>query len=64
MHWWLSSAAGLVLTGRPIPVCALVYAAPDCAARRGFIRATDWWFGECGHARRVWLTWQIGRAIC
>lgn len=64
MHWHASAALGLVLTGRPIPVCALVYAAPDCAARRAFLRAMDRAFGETAHCRRIWLTYRIGRAIC
>ncbi|AXC50084.1 hypothetical protein DRW48_10600 [Paracoccus suum] len=62
-HWRISAAFGLLLTGRPIPICAIAYAAPNCAARRAFIRATDWWFCEDQHARRIWLTWRVGRAI-
>lgn len=62
-HWHASACLGLLLTGRPVPLCALAYAAPECAARRLFISATDWLFGERDHARRIWLTYEIGRAI-
>ena len=61
-HWQASSAAGLLLTGRWRPVCAWVHGLPDSAFRRGFIRATDWWFGETDHARRVADTYAIGAA--
>lgn len=63
IHWRASSALGLLLTGRHRPVCAAVYAAPDCAARRAFCRAVGWWFGEPDHARRIALTYVIGRAL-
>ena len=62
-HWRASSLAGLLLTGRYRPVCAWVYGLPDSAFRRGFIRATDWWFGETDHARRVADTCAIGAAV-
>lgn len=62
-HWHASAALGLVLTGRYRPLCAAVYAAPDCLPRRMFLRAMDRAFGEPDHARRVWLIYEIGRAI-
>ena len=58
-HWRASSLAGLLLTGLYRPVCAWVHGLPDSAFRRGFIRATDWWFGEIDHARRVAPGWDI-----
>ncbi|SEN51575.1 hypothetical protein SAMN04489859_1008134 [Paracoccus alcaliphilus] len=63
LHWRVSSAIGLLLTGRARPVCAIVYAAPDCAARRAFLRLMDMAFGERDHCRRIWLTERISRAI-
>lgn len=63
LHWHASACLGLVLTGRYWPLCAAVYAAPDCRARRAFLLAMDRLFGERDHARRVWLTYEIGRAI-
>lgn len=63
LHWWLSSAAGLVLTGRYRPLCALVHRAPDCRARRAFSRAMDRAFREPEHLRRVHDTWSIGWAL-
>lgn len=63
LHWTASSLAGLLLTGRYQPVCAAVYAAPDCAARRAFLRLMDIAFGEAHHCRRIWMTHRVGRAI-
>lgn len=63
MHWWLSSFAGLLLTGQWRPVCAIVYPAPDCMARRAFLRLMDRLFAESGHCRRVWMAWAVGRAV-
>lgn len=62
-HWRLSSTLGLLLTGRYQPVCAAVYAAPECMARRAFLHAADWLFDEDQHCRRIWLTYRLGRAI-
>lgn len=62
-HWRASSVVGLLLTGRYRPLCAAVYAAPDCLPRRLFLRAMDRVFGEPDHARRVWLTYIVGRAL-
>lgn len=62
-HWRLSSTLGLLLTGRYQPVCAAVYAAPDCMARRAFLRMMDTVFAEKNHCRRIALTYRIGRAI-
>lgn len=62
-HWCVSSTLGLILTGRPVPVCALVHRAPDCRARRAFSRAMDRAFGETEHLRRVHDTWAIGWAL-
>ena len=63
LHWRVSSALGLLMTGRYRPVCAVVYAARDCAARRGFLRFMDALFDERDHCRRIWLTDQVSRAI-
>lgn len=63
LHWHVSSALGLILTGQHRPICAAVYAAPDCRARRVFMWAMDRAFAERDHCRRVALTYQIGRAI-
>lgn len=63
LHWRLSSSLGFLLTGRYRPVCALVYAAPDCAARRAFLCLMDQVFAESQHCRRIWLTERISRAI-
>ena len=63
IHWWASSTLGLILTGRPVPLCALVHRAPDCRARRAFSRAMDRAFREPDHLRRVHDTWAIGWAL-
>lgn len=63
LHWHASTALGLLLTGRPRPVCAIVYGWPDCAARRAFMRWADRAFGEAGHCRRIAAIYEIGRAI-
>lgn len=63
LHWTASSLAGLLLTGRYQPVCAAVYAAPDCAARRAFLRLMDRVFAESQHCRKIWMTYHLGRAI-
>ena len=63
LHWRVSSALGLLLTGRYRPVCAVVYAARDCAARRAFLRLMDALFDEPAHCRRIWLTEQVSRSI-
>lgn len=63
IHWCVSSTLGLILTGRPVPLCALVHRAPDCAAKRTACRALDLAFGEVDHCRRVALTYALGRAL-
>ena len=40
-HWRVSSLAGMALTGRFKPVCAIVHAMPDSRFRRGFVAAMD-----------------------
>ena len=62
-HWRTSSAAGFVLTLRLRPLCSIVYEANDSAARRGFLRAADWWFEEVDHCRRIALTYRLGAAL-
>lgn len=62
-HWIASSALGFALTGRWRPLCAAVYAAPDCRARTAFMMAMDRAFGERDHCRRIALTYQIGHAL-
>lgn len=62
-HWYLSSCLGLILTGQFRPLCAAVYSAPDCRARRAALRALDRAFAEQDHARRVHLVWLIGSAL-
>lgn len=63
LHWCVSSAIGLILTGRPVPLCALVHRAPDCVAKRAAVRALDRAFAEPGHCRRTHDTWAIGWAM-
>lgn len=63
LHWRASAILGMILTGRPVPVCALVHRAPDCRARRAFSRAMDRAFREDQHLRRVHDTWAIGWAL-
>ena len=63
LHWTISSAAGFVLTGTARPLCSIAYEAPDCMARRAFLRAADWLFDEVGHCRRVALTYRVGRLL-
>lgn len=63
MHWTASSIAGFLLTGQYRPLCSIAYEAPDCLARRAFLRAADWLFDEVGHCRRVALTYRVGRAL-
>lgn len=63
IHWRLSAAAGFLLTGRLMPVCAIVAIhAPDCAAKRGFERAMERAFepGHCAHIAAIWL---VGDAL-
>ena len=62
-HWHASSLAGLLLTGRYRPLCAAIYAAPDCAARRATMRALDRAFGERGHCLRIALIYATGRGL-
>ena len=62
-HWTISSAAGFVITGTARPLCSIAYEAPDCAARRAFLRAADWLFSEDQHCRRVALTFRLGSAL-
>lgn len=63
MHWHLSSLAGLLLTGRYKPVCAIVALhAPDCGAKRAFERAMERTF-EPDHCRRIAAIWLIGDAL-
>lgn len=63
LHWTISSAAGFVLTGTARPLCSIVFEAPDCAARRAFLRAADRLFSEQNHCRRVALTYRVGRLL-
>lgn len=63
LHWTASSLAGLLLTGRYQPVCAAVYAAPDCAVRRAFLRVMDHAFAETDHCRRVAITYSAGKFL-
>lgn len=62
-HWALSSAAGFVLTGTARPLCSIAYEAPDCAARRAFLRLADRLFDEADHCQRIALTWRVGHAL-
>lgn len=63
LHWTISSAAGFVLTGTARPLCSIAYEAPDCMARRAFLRAADWLFAESDHCRRIALTYRVGRLL-
>lgn len=63
LHWHASSCLGLLLTGRYRPVCAAVYAAPDCMARRAFLRLMDLAFAEKNHCRKIALIYRTGRAL-
>lgn len=62
-HWYASSCLGFIITGQWRPFCAAAYTSRDCAARRMFIRATDAWFHEDGHARKIALIYAVGNAI-
>ena len=62
-HWHASSLAGVMLTGRYRPLCAAIYAAPDCAARRAAMRALDRAFQEENHCRRIALIHAVGRGL-
>lgn len=57
LHWRISSIAGL-----GAPVCARVWALPDCAARRVFARAMERVF-EPDHCRRIHDIYMIGRLL-
>lgn len=59
-HWRASSIAGFLLTLTLRPVCSIVYELNDSAARRGFLRAADWFFDERDHCRRVALIYRLG----
>ena len=63
IHWTLSSAAGLVMTGQWRPVCSVSQDLPDCRLRRGFERAMERTFGEVGHCARVHRVWLLGSAL-
>lgn len=63
IHWTLSSAAGLMLTGQWRPVCSVSQDLPDCRLRRGFERAMERAFAEEGHCARVHRVWLLGRAL-
>ena len=63
VHWALSSAAGLLLTGRYRPLCSVVYEAPNCSARSAFLRAADWLFAEERHCQRIACTYRLGRTL-
>ena len=63
LHWTASSLAGLLLTGAFRPLCSIAYEAPDCAARRAFLRVADWLFDEVGHCRRIAITYRVGRLL-
>ena len=62
-HWHASSLAGLLLTGRYRPLCAAIYAAPDCAARRAAMRALDRAFQEENHCQRVAIDYSAGKFL-
>ena len=64
MHWRISAAAGFLLTGRAIPICALVALhAPNCMARRAFERVMEQMFSEPGHCPRIAAIYAIGDAL-
>lgn len=63
MHWTISSAAGFVLTGTARPLCSIAYEAPDCLARRAFLRVMDHAFAESDHCRRVAITYSAGKFL-
>lgn len=62
-HWTASSLGGLLLTGRFIPICALIHMCPDCMARRAAVRALGRVFDDPEHTRRIHDTWAIGAAL-
>lgn len=59
LHWYASSCAGFVLTGRFRPVCSIVYEFPDCWARRAFMDDMNRRFDEPRHCGRIYDTWLI-----
>lgn len=58
-HWWASAALGLALTGRPVPLCAIVGLLPDTRLRRAYGRAVAWAFREPRHMERVTATYAL-----
>lgn len=63
LHWRLSSLGGLLLTGRYVPICALIHACPDCMARRGAVRLLGRAFDDPRHCERIYDTWAVGAAM-
>ena len=59
LHWYASSCAGFVLTGRFRPVCSIVYVLPECRAKAAFARDMNRRFKEDRHIGRIHDTWQI-----
>lgn len=62
-HWYLSSCAGFVLTGRFRPVCAIVHRLPDCRAKEAFSAAMNRRFAETRHCGRIADTYAIARLL-
>ena len=62
-HWVASSVLGLLICGTYRPLCAIVYATPDCLGRRVFLAAMDRAFGEGDHCRKIWTIWAVSDAL-
>lgn len=61
-HWRASVVLCVLLTGRAMPLCALVGLMPDSRARRGYCRAMERAF-EPRHVERITAAWIVGSAL-
>lgn len=63
LHWYVSSCAGFVLSGRFRPVCSIVHVMPECRAKAAFSQDMNRRFGELRHCGRIHDTWLIARLL-
>jgi len=61
-HWRASVVLCVLLTGRAMPLCALVGLMPDSCARRAYCRAMEAVF-EPRHVERITAVWLVGSAL-
>jgi len=62
-HWHASSCIGFALTGRYMPVCAIVHGMPDCRAKAAFARDMNRRFREDRHCGRIYDIWLIASLL-